>query len=58
MIKFVAALEVLVANKEDEDEVAARRDQTIKNMIRTPPKTQKGAPKRTLKSSPNGKRGS
>lgn len=40
-------------------EIARRRDETIKRMIATPPKTQKGAPKRpTQSSSPKGKRGS
>jgi hypothetical protein len=39
-------------------EIAQRRDETVRRMIATPPKTQKGAPKRTPQSSSKGKRGS
>jgi hypothetical protein len=41
------------------EEIARRRDETIKHMIKTPPKTQGGAPKRAPQSSSaKGKRGS
>lgn len=32
-----------------DEEIARRRDETIKRMIATPPKTQKGEPKRAPK---------
>jgi hypothetical protein len=43
-----------------EEEIARRRDETVKRMIATPPKTQKGTPKRPPQSSSKskGKRGS
>lgn len=43
-----------------EEEIARRRDETIKRMIATPSKTQRGAAKRFPQSSPasKGKRGS
>jgi hypothetical protein len=43
-----------------DQEIERRRDETVKRMIATPPKTQKGAPKRALQSSSRskGKRGS
>lgn len=43
-----------------EKEIARRRDETVKRMIATPPKTQRGAPKRASQSSSRskGKRGS
>lgn len=37
--------------RSDED-IARRRDQTVRNMIATPPKTLKGAPKRAGKKPP------
>ena len=39
-------------------EIERLRDETVKRMIATPPKTQKGAPKRSPQSSKPGKRGS
>jgi hypothetical protein len=42
-----------------EEEIARRRDETIKRMIKMPAQTQKGAPKRAPQSSSSkGKRGS
>ena len=35
-----------------EEEIARRRDETVKRMIAMPPKTLKGAPKRKDKSKP------
>lgn len=32
-----------------EEEIARRRDETVRRMFATPPKTQKGAPKRAQK---------
>lgn len=32
-----------------DEEIAKRRDETIKRMIKMPPKTQKGEPKRAAK---------
>lgn len=48
-------------NERSAEEIARRRDETVKRMIATPPKTQKGAPKRAPRnssSSSKGKRGS
>lgn len=46
------------AKERSEKEIARLRDDTIRRMIATPPKTQKGAPKRAPQSSSKGKRGS
>ena len=43
----------------DEAEIARRRDETLRRMIKMPAETQKGAPKRAPQSSSSkGKRGS
>jgi hypothetical protein len=40
---------------DDPDEIARKRDQTIKRMIATPPKTQKAEPKRRPTGTPGAK---
>lgn len=44
-------------DKRTAEEIAGRRDDTVRRMIATPPKTQRGTPKRPPSSS-KGKRGS
>lgn len=66
MLRVVAARvnQELIRVMTDDDErsqqeIARRRDETVKRMIKMPPKTQRGAPKRAPQSSSSkGKRGS